>query len=189
MDSSRLAPGRATLGVWDWAGAAIGFSVAPAWLIVNTAHHCPEPCLLYICRSPTHVKSIDERSEIIGKLGACTELGELPRRGARCGAGERQPTRRQRVRGWTARPGLASAPTRRHWSTAASGFVRELTPRPRRPEETNRSFHSSDDDAASPPRPAPRRARRGGAGAGVHMHVPSPLVRLKLRSSGAAAAG
>ena len=67
---------------WDWAGAAIGFSVAPAWLIVNTAHHCPEPCLLYICRSPTHVKSIDERSEIIGKLGACTELGELPFPGA-----------------------------------------------------------------------------------------------------------
>ena len=56
--------------LWDWAGAAIGFSVAPAWLIVNTAHHCPEPCLLYICRSPTHVKSIDERSELIGKLGA-----------------------------------------------------------------------------------------------------------------------
>ncbi len=54
--------------LWDWAGAAIGFSVAPAWLIVNTAHHCPEPCLLYICRSPTHVKSIDERSELIGKL-------------------------------------------------------------------------------------------------------------------------
>ena len=104
---------------------------------------------MYICRSPTHVKSIDERSELIGKLGACTELGELPRRGARCGAGERQPTRRQRARGWTARPGLESVYASR--STAASSFVRELTPRPRRPCRSGRRRRSTRSSAGRKP--------------------------------------